>query len=71
MSEVKLGKYRHYKQLDYEVIGVGRHSETLEKFVIYKALYGERELWIRPLTMFQEEIFVDGIRKKRFSYVGD
>jgi len=71
VSEVKLGKYRHYKQLDYEVIGVGRHSETLEKFVIYKALYGERELWIRPLTMFQEEIFVDGIRKKRFSYVGD
>ena len=71
MSEVKLGKYRHYNQLDYEVIVVGRHSETLEKFIIYKALYGESDLWIRPLTMFQEEIFVDGIRKKRFSYVGD
>jgi hypothetical protein len=60
------GRYQHYKQLDYEVIGVVRHSETLEPLVLYKALYGEQGLWVRPFAMFTEEVVVDGIRKPRF-----
>ena len=60
------GRYRHYKQLDYEVIGVVRHSETLEPLVLYKALYGEQGLWVRPFAMFTEEVVVDGIRRPRF-----
>ena len=60
------GRYQHYKQLDYEVIGVVRHSETLEPLVLYKALYGEQGLWVRQFAMFTEEVVVDGIRKPRF-----
>jgi len=60
------GRYQHYKQLDYEVIGVVRHSETLEPLVLYKALYGEQGLWVRPFAMFTEEVVVDGIRRSRF-----
>jgi len=60
------GRYQHYKQLDYEVIGVVRHSETLEPLVLYKALSGEQGLWVRPFAMFTEEVVVDGIRKPRF-----
>ena len=60
------GRYQHYKQLDYEVIGVVRHSETLEPLVLYKALYGEQGLWVRPFAMFTEEVMVDGIRRPRF-----
>ena len=60
------GRYQHYKQLDYEVIGVVRHSEKLEPLVLYKALYGEQGLWVRPFAMFTEEVVVDGIRKPRF-----
>jgi len=52
---MKLGKYEHYKGKQYEVIGVAVHSETLEEFVVYKALYGEAKLWVRPLKMFLEE----------------
>lgn len=60
------GRYQHYKQLDYEVLGVVRHSETLEPLVLYKALYGEQGLWVRPFAMFTEEVVVDGIRRPRF-----
>jgi hypothetical protein len=49
---IKPGRYRHYKGHDYEVIGIARHSETEESFVVYRALYGERELWVRPAAMF-------------------
>lgn len=62
------GKYKHYKGNEYEVIGVSRHSETLEYFVVYKALYqieGEN-LWIRPLTMFMGDVKADGKIVKRF-----
>ena len=66
----KLGKYKHYKGKKYEVIGVAKHSETLEKMVAYKALYGERGLWVRPLKMFLEEVEMNGKNVPRFKYVG-
>jgi len=66
----KLGKYKHYKGKEYEVIGVAKHSETLEKMVAYKALYGERGLWVRPLKMFLEEVEMNGKNVPRFKYVG-
>ncbi len=67
---IKLGKYKHYKGGEYEVIGVASHSETLEKMVVYKALYGEYSLWVRPLSMFLEEVEVEGKKIPRFSYAG-
>ncbi|MEI6487653.1 MAG: DUF1653 domain-containing protein [Bacteroidota bacterium] len=68
--KIKLGKYKHYKGKPYEVIGVARHSETLEEMVVYKALYqteGEN-LWVRPLTMFLETVEIDGKTMNRFEY---
>jgi cyclomaltodextrinase / maltogenic alpha-amylase / neopullulanase len=69
---IQKGKYKHYKGKYYEVIGVGRHSETLEDMVIYKALYQEEggNLWVRPIKMFTEEVDVNGIKKPRFEYLG-
>lgn len=67
----KLGIYEHFKGNRYEVIGVARHSETLEEMVVYRALYGEYDLWVRPLKMFLEEVEKDGRRIPRFRYVGD
>lgn len=67
---LKLGKYRHYKGKDYEVIGIANHSETLEKLVVYKKLYGVRDLWVRPMEMFMENVEVDGKKMKRFKYIG-
>jgi hypothetical protein len=60
------GRYRHYKGAHYEVIGVARHSETEEELVVYRALYGERGLWARPLAMFLESVEVDGATVPRF-----
>ena len=68
---VKLGKYKHFKGNYYEVIGVAKHSETLEEYVVYRALYGEYGLWIRPAKMFEETITRDGKTFKRFEYVGE
>jgi cyclomaltodextrinase len=68
---IKPGRYRHFKGNEYEVIGVARDSETEVEFVVYRALYGERGLWIRPLAMFTEHIERDGQRRPRFEYVGD
>ena len=70
-SMIKLGKYRHYNGKEYEVIGVARHSETLQELVIYRALYGDFGLWARPLKMFLEEVEVDGKKVSRFQYLGD
>ncbi len=61
------GKYRHYKGNDYQVYGVTHHSETREVLVLYRALYGERGLWVRPLSMFAETVFVNGEEIQRFS----
>ena len=67
--DIKLGKYRHFKGKEYEVIGVCKHSETLEEYVVYRQLYGDYSLWIRPLTMFTETIVRDGKEVKRFEYI--
>ncbi|WP_372777608.1 DUF1653 domain-containing protein [Litorivivens sp.] len=68
-SELKTGRYRHYKGGEYQVLGVARHSETEEQLVVYRPLYGERGLWVRPLTMFTETIERDGLVQPRFELV--
>lgn len=68
---IPTGRYRHYKGKEYEVIGVARHSETEESYVVYRTRYGNFDLWIRPLTMFVEEVVVDGVTMPRFRYIGD
>lgn len=67
---IKPGIYRHYKGNEYEVIGTARHSETLEEVVVYRALYGEYGLWVRPLAMFAETVVVEGKEVSRFAYMG-
>lgn len=72
---MKLGIYQHYKGKKYEVVGVARHTETMEEMVVYKALYdsqefGENALWVRPLSMFTEHVEKDGKQIPRFAYVG-
>ena len=69
--DIKLGKYRHFKGMEYEVIGMARHSETLAPMVVYRALYGEGGLWVRPAEMWQETITRDGVTQPRFTYIGD
>lgn len=64
------GRYRHFKGHEYEVIGTACHSETEEWMVVYRPLYGDRALWVRPLAMFTEEVEHEGVRQPRFSYVG-
>ncbi len=61
------GRYRHYKGNDYEVLGVVRHSETLEPLVLYRPLYNDSGLWVRPFSMFFEVVDVDGVRMPRFA----
>ena len=63
------GRYRHYKGQEYEVLGVARHSETEEEYVVYRALYGEHGLWIRPTAMFLEAVLVDGHPCPRFQFL--
>ena len=69
---LKTGKYKHYKGKEYEVIGIARHSETLEELVVYRALYqvdGEN-LWVRPMKMFLEEVEIEGKKMPRFEFLG-
>ena len=66
---IAVGKYRHYKGNDYEVIGVAKHSENESELVVYRPMYGERGLWVRPLSMFEETVEVDGQTVPRFSYI--
>lgn len=69
MTKIKLGEYEHYKGKRYKVIGVARHSETLEELVVYQALYGENGLWVRPLEMFFENVEINGKQTPRFKYL--
>lgn len=64
---VEPGRYRHYKGNEYEVVGMVRHSETLEWMVLYRALYGEHGLWVRPAAMFAEDVTIDGKTQPRFA----
>lgn len=68
---IKPGKYRHFKGKEYEVIGVAKRSETLEEMVVYRQLYGEHGLWIRPASMWEETVERDGKTYKRFTYIGE
>ena len=68
---VSLGVYRHHKGQQYEVLGIARHSETEEEFVVYRALYGDQGLWIRPLAMFTESVEKEGVSVPRFSRIDE
>jgi Uncharacterized protein conserved in bacteria len=69
-NNIKLGRYRHFKGNEYEVLYLATHSETMEPFVVYRALYGEHGIWVRPASMWNEEVVKDGVTYRRFSYIG-
>lgn len=70
MESIKPGRYRHFKGKEYEVLGVARHSETEEELVVYRALYGDFGLWVRPVSMWNETVERDGKTFRRFTYIG-
>jgi cyclomaltodextrinase / maltogenic alpha-amylase / neopullulanase len=70
LTNIQTGIYEHYKGKRYKVMHVARHSETLEEYVVYQALYGSYDVWIRPLTMFFETIAIDGKEVPRFCFCG-
>lgn len=67
LPTLPFGKYRHYKGGEYEVIGVARHSETLEPLVVYRPLYNDTGWWVRPYAMFVEDVEIEGVRQPRFT----
>ena len=69
MTIIEKGKYRHFKGNEYEVLEIAKHSETLEEYVVYRALYGEHGVWVRPASMWNEVIERDGKRMKRFEKI--
>ena len=69
--EIKPGRYRHFKGNEYRVLGLAKHSETLEEMVVYQALYGEGGLWVRPAAMWNETVERDGKKLQRFRYIGE
>jgi hypothetical protein len=71
MEEIKIGRYRHFKGNEYEVLYLARHSETLEAMVVYRALYGEHGIWVRPASMWNETVERDGKSYIRFDYLGE
>ena len=71
LPETPLGRYRHYKGGDYEVLGVARHSESREPLVVYRPLYGDSGWWVRSHAMFFEDVEVDGARRPRFEKAED
>lgn len=70
-TTIRMGKYRHFKGNAYEVIGIAKHSETLEPMVVYRALYGEGGLWVRPAHMWNETVERDGKTVLRFTFIGE
>ena len=71
MESIKPGRYRHFKGKEYEALGVARHSETEEELVVYRALYGDFSLWVRPVSMWNETVERDGKTFRRFTYIGE
>ena len=71
MDDFRPGRYRHFKGNEYELICTARHSETEELMVVYRALYGERGVWVRPASMWNEIVERDGKKYQRFTYIGD
>jgi hypothetical protein len=71
IDEIKPGRYRHFKGNEYEVLYLATHSETLEPMVVYRALYGERGVWVRPASMWNEMMERDGQTFRRFTYIGE
>lgn len=69
MEEIRCGRYRHFKGNEYEVLAIAKHSETLEPMVVYRALYGEGGVWVRPASMWNEEVEHQGKRVRRFTYL--
>ena len=69
--ELKKGKYRHFKGNEYELVDIALHSETMDPMVVCRALYGEKGLWVRPASMWNEFIDRDGYQGPRFQYVED
>lgn len=67
---IRPGRYRHFKGREYEVLYTATHSETLEPMVVYRALYGERGVWVRPASMWNETVVRDGVTYQRFTYTG-
>ncbi len=68
-TKIKKGIYQHYKGFYYDVLDVAQHTETLEELVVYRALYGDYKIWLRPLTMFLEDVEVGGVTRKRFEFI--
>jgi hypothetical protein len=69
MEDIKLGVYKHYKGNEYRVLAIASHSETLEKMVVYQALYGEYGIWVRPISMWNELVNVNGVETPRFEFL--
>ena len=67
--QIKLGKYRHFKGNEYEVLCLAKHSETLEDLVVYRALYGKGDVWVRPASMWNQTVEKDGNIVQRFTYI--
>lgn len=70
-DEIKIGRYRHFKGNEYQVLYIAKHSETLEKMIVYQALYGEKGIWVRPTSMWNETVEWNGSIVRRFIYIGD
>lgn len=71
MSDFRPGRYRHFKGKEYQLLYLARHSETLEEMVVYRALYGDHGVWVRPAHMWNETVTQDGQSLPRFTYIGD
>ena len=71
MNEIKAGRYRHFKGNEYEVLYIAKHSETQEDMVVYRALYGDHGVWVRPASMWNETVERDGKKYMRFTYIGE